>query len=384
MPSLGGSVSDPTLESVSADGKVLGLLADPGTPAEIAGKVAGDLAEASGDHGEHSRRWEVSTHVQVLPGVSDGYDDLVAVARRCIEQERWDGLLCLTDNPLRDGQYALVAEFLRDHRVALLSLPAFGALPLRRHVGAVAAELTQELTEPPEHHQSKEGEQRQQGTATRTGRFSRVEAPDPQVTIRIMASRAPLRLLVGLVRANQPWRLLGGLKGALAAALATSAYVLINSSTWQFADQISTLKLTLLMLFSIASMVTWLVVDHRLWERPSRDSERRRIRLFNASTVVTLLIGIACAYAVLYAVNLIGETFLIDPGFLETTLGHPARITDYLSIAWFATSVSLLVGAVGSGFEDEESVRKAAYSRRERERHEQAEKDPDHRATQTR
>ena len=81
-------MSDPTLESVSADGKVLGLLADPGTPAEIAGKVAGDLAAASGDHGEHSQRWEVSTHVQVLPGVSDGYDDLVAVARRCIEQER--------------------------------------------------------------------------------------------------------------------------------------------------------------------------------------------------------------------------------------------------------------------------------------------------------
>lgn len=293
-------MSDPTLESVSADGKVLGLLADPGTPAEIAGKVAGDLAEASGDHGEHSRRWEVSTHVQVLPGVSDGYDELVAVARRCIEQERWDGVLCLTDNPLRDGQYALVAELLRDYRVALLSLPAFGALPLRRHVGAVAAD-----------------------------------------------------------------------------------YVLINSSTWQFADQISTLKLTLLMLFSIASMVTWLVVDHRLWERPSEDSQRRRIRLFNASTVVTLLIGIACAYAVLYAVNLIGEAFLIDPGFLETTLGHPARITDYLSIAWFATSVSLVAGAVGSGFEDEQSVRKAAYSQRERERHEQAEKDSDDRATQT-
>src|SRR5262245_25870682 len=98
-------MSDPTLESVSADGKVLGLLADPGTPAEVAGKVAGDLAEASGDHGEHSQRWEVSTHVQVLPGVSDGYDDLVAVARRRIEQQRWDGVVCLTDNPLRDGQY---------------------------------------------------------------------------------------------------------------------------------------------------------------------------------------------------------------------------------------------------------------------------------------
>jgi hypothetical protein len=253
--------------------------------------------------------------------------------------------------------------------VALVSLPAFGALPLRRHVGAVAAELTQELTEPPDQHQSKEGEQRQRGAATRTDRFSRVDSPDPDVTVRIIASHAPLRLLVGLIRANQPWRLLGGLKGALAAALATSAYVLINNSTWQFADQIGPLKLTLLMLFSTAGMVTWLVVDHRLWEVPSRRWERQRVRLFNASTVVTLLIGISCAYAVLYAVNLLAEAFLIDPGFLQSTLGHPVRFGDYLSIAWFATSVSLLAGAVGSGFEDEDSVRKAAYSQRERQRH---------------
>jgi hypothetical protein len=192
-----------------------------------------------------------------------------------------------------------------------------------------------------------------------------------------MASHASLRLLVGLVLANRPWRLLPGLKGAMGAALATSAYVLINSGVWQFADQVSPLKLTLIMVFAIAGMVVWLIVNHGLWELPGEQRSRRTLRLFNASTVVKLSIGLACAYALLWLVNALAEAFLIDQGFLEMTLKHPVGFVDYLAIAWFATSVAFLAGAIGSGFQDEESVRNAAYSQRERERQSrQAESSP--------
>jgi hypothetical protein len=348
--------------------KVLGLLADPGVPAEIAGKIADDLTEVSGAHPD-AVPWRVRTEVRTLPPLTDAYDELLAVASRRIHEDGLDGIVCVTDSPLRDGRYALVADLLRAARVALVSLPAFGALPLRRHVGAVAAELTEELTEPPERHQSKEGEQRQAGAATKSRRFRRVHSPDPDVTVRITASHAAWRLLVGLVRANQPWRLLGGLKGALGAALATSAYVLINPSAWQFADQVSGLKLGLMTVFATAGMVTWLVTAHNLWERPADPVERSRVRLFNASTLVTLLVGVGCGYVVLFAANLLAEAFLIDPGFLQVTLGHPTTIGDYLAIAWFTSSVAVLAGAVGSTFEDESTVRRVAYSRRERERH---------------
>ena len=347
--------------------KILGLLADPGAPAEIAGQIAGDLIEVSCAH-QDGVRWQVRTEVRTLPPLTDDYDDLLAVASQRMHEDGLDGIVCLTDSPLRDGRSALVADLLREARVALVSLPAFGALPLRRHVGAVAAELTQELTEPPERQQSKEGEQQQSGAATRTSRFHRVHAPDSEVTVRITASLAPLRLLVGMVRANQPWRLLGGLKGAMAAALATSAYVLISPTLWQFADHVSGLKLALMTVFATAGMVTWLITAHNLWERPADPRKRARVRLFNGSTLLTLLIGVSCGYVVLYAANLLAEAFLIDPGFLQANLGHPTTIGDYLAIAWFTSSVAVLAGAVGSNFEDEGTVRRVAYSRRERER----------------
>lgn len=353
----------------AAGSKVLGLLVDPGAPAEIADQIADDLTDVGCAHGD-GVQWQVRTEVRTLPPLTDTYAELLDVAGQYIAEEGLDGVVCLTDSPLRDGGRALVADLLRPARVALVSLPAFGVMPLRRNVGAVAAELTQELTEPPERQQSKEGEQQQSGAATRSRRFRRVQPPDDDVTVRITASQASLRLLVGLVRANQPWRLLAGLKGALAAALGTSAYVLINPSAWQFAAQVSVPKLALMTAFALAGMVTWLVVAHNLWERAEDPDRRSRVRLFNASTLITLVIGVGCGYAVLFAANLLAEVFLIDPGFLQQTLGHSTSISDYLAIAWFTSSVAVLAGAVGSNFEDESTVRRVAYSRRERERHE--------------
>jgi hypothetical protein len=361
-------MSEPNARA-AADNKALGLLVDPGTPAEIAEEIADQLIDVCSSHGD-GVRWRVCVEERTLPPLTDAYEDLLAVAGQHIDDEGLDGVVCLTDSPLRDGKDALVADLLRPARVGLVSLPAFGALPLRRNVGAVAAELTQELTEPPEHHQSKEGEQQQTGDATGSRRFRRIHAPSDDVTVRITARRASLRLLVGLVRANQPWRLLGGLKGALAAALATSAYVLINPSAWQFAAQVSVPKLALMTAFAIAGMVIWLIAAHNLWERADSQRGRSRVRLFNASTLLTLLIGVGCAYVLLFAANLLAEVFLIDPGFLRQNLRQATSIRDYLAIAWFTSSVAVLAGAVGSNFEDEDTVRRVAYSRRERERHE--------------
>ena len=51
-------MSSPVVESVSAGGtKVLGLLADPGAPAELAYELANDLVEVTGDQRGGGGRW---------------------------------------------------------------------------------------------------------------------------------------------------------------------------------------------------------------------------------------------------------------------------------------------------------------------------------------
>jgi hypothetical protein len=51
-------------------------------------------------------------------------------------------------------------------------------------------------------------------------------------------ARGHLRLLSGMVLANRPWRLFPSFKGALAAAFATAAYVLVIPTIWMVADAV--------------------------------------------------------------------------------------------------------------------------------------------------
>jgi hypothetical protein len=77
-----------------------------------------------------------------------------------------------------------------------------------------------------------------------------------------------------MVLANRPWKLFPSFKGALAAAFATGAYVLVIPTIWGVADSVGWARLLALMVAAIVAMVVWVIVAHHLWERPN-DREAR-------------------------------------------------------------------------------------------------------------
>jgi hypothetical protein len=51
------------------------------------------------------------------------------------------------------------------------------------------------------------------------------------------------------------------------------------------------------------------------------------------------------------------------PGnLLGLVLGHPAGVADQVNLAWLATSIATLGGALGAALESSERVREAAYT----------------------
>lgn len=186
----------------------------------------------------------------------------------------------------------------------------------------------------------------------------------------VTGPRGYLRLLLGMVRANRPWRLVPGLSKVLATALATGAIATVNATVWSLAGTLSTVRLVIATVGSIVLMVGWLIVDAGLWQRTTDASPeaRQRDALYNASTVVTLGLGVLVCYVGLVAVNLLWALFILNDRVYASVTRTPLDGGQYWTLAWFVASVATVGGALGSSLESDEAIRTAAYSKREQER----------------
>ncbi|MGW6414805.1 hypothetical protein [Streptomyces sp. NPDC055055] len=351
------------------------LLADPDTPTEIARRMAPMLPARLADRSGQERRFDVQV---ISEPFTAGTEDLSTVTRRIMDrggEENWDVVVALTDLPLQAHGRKIVVDLSHEHSLALLSLPALGGFRLQTRAQQAVEEAVLSLVGPqttgPE--QAAEGEPLQ-------GPFSGRLAPlgPDQVGAEEIAdlryvvhgTHGYLRMLFGMVRANRPWRLVPGLSKALAAALATGTVATVNSTVWSLATSLSTPRLVIATVGSVALMIGWLIVDANLWHRTDDASAetRKRSALYNASTVMTVGIGVVVCYAGLMLINLLWALFILNDQVFVSTTGMPLHATEYWTLSWFVASVATVGGALGSGLESDEAIRAAAYSKREQER----------------
>jgi hypothetical protein len=351
---------------------VLGLLADPDLPAELAEQLAGELPELLAERLDDQVAWQIRVVSERLDLGDE--DRLLQVAQQRRAEEGWDLVVCLTDLPRRSGQRPILAEAGVSERVALASLPALGARQLHQRARDLVIGLVAELALKSLGSDRVSQEPGRRSRSQFAGPIRRVVPSDADVDVRFVLPgiRGRARLLAGMVHANRPWRLITGLSGSLAAALAAGAFAVVTSDLWQLADSLGPLRLSVATVVSIGAMVAWLVIDHELWERPGGRVARDRARLFNAATVLTVALGVGCLYVALLVATLAAAWFLITAELLGQTLQHPVGWPDYVTIAWLASSIATVGGALGSGLESDEAVRAAAYGYRQQERRGQA------------
>jgi hypothetical protein len=145
------------------------------------------------------------------------------------------------------------------------------------------------------------------------------------------------------------------------AAFASGAYALLTNTPWQIASGLGWVRLLVIMVLSVGALLGWLIVVHELWESRTGAGPAKDTALYNAATTLTLLIAILCAYAALFALLLVAAALVIDPDVFQQNIGHSVDLADYVTLAWFAASVATVAGALGSGLENEDAVRQAAY-----------------------
>jgi hypothetical protein len=345
----------------------LGLVAGPGLPADVAADLAEDLPGLLAESVSSDVTWNVSMVVEPRagePGASAA--DVIEAARERMLGEGWTLAMCLTDLPLRVGRRPVVADASATHGVGVVSLPALGAVHLRRRAGDAMVRLVDGLMGERMLERDEAGRRRRVGR-----RLVELAAPvrrvvpdgDEDIDVRYVAAvvRGNLRLLAGMVRANRPWRLIVGLSRALAAALGAAVFALVTPDIWPLADAQGSVRLIALTAVSVAATVVSLIVAHELWERPSDPRVRPQVVLFNVATALTVTLGVATLYVGLCVLVLGGAALVLTTGVLSSELGHHAGIADYAELAWFVSSLATVGGALGGGLESDAAVRQAAY-----------------------
>ena len=263
------------------------------------------------------------------------------------------------------------------HGVAVLSLPALGAVGVTRRAEDALVRLVAALVGDADRAnldahprtgtrgRAHPDVHRRRGAVTRRlQELGDTVAPDSHgfgLVAGVITGN--LRLLLGMLRANRPWRLAIRLSRALVAALTAAVFALVTSDIWRLADGLGPTRLSLLMVGSVAGVVLTIVLGAGLWERrPRTGSAREQVIMFNLVTLATVVIGVLALYGTLLVLNLVGAFLLVPRQLLADALGHNASVASMAGLAWLATSIATVGGALGAGLETDEAVREAAYS----------------------
>src|SRR5919199_2393563 len=343
---------------------VVGLVAPPPDyPARVAARLTAELAGRLAERVDADVRWIVRDGWgEVAPRRDGGVEALLDDLAGRRTDDRWDLAICLTDLPLHTHGVPLVAQTSARRGVAMVSLPALGLGQLRA-VRAVVPDLVGRLLADASDERVPPAGGRPAELAHRVAAFRRVVGDVDEGELRYVASRLTgwLRLVTGMVRANRPGRALLGLSKLLVGAFGTAAFALTTETIWEMGAALGGLRLAVIMLLGLIALVAWLIVAHDLWEKPDRDTSVELARMFNVGTVLTLTLATAVSYVVLFVGTVLVAALLIDTSVLQQTLQRPVGLTDYLTLAWIISSLATVGGAIGSGLEDEETVRAAAY-----------------------
>jgi hypothetical protein len=339
---------------------VVGLLASPGPAAELTKSLLPEIADRLPQQ-LPGVRWRVEF---VSDRLVQPPTDLISAGRRVLLDRGWHLVVCITDLPLQTARRPVIAHVSATHGVAVLSMPALGPVSVRKRAADTIVRLIGHMLG--DITLAADTGQRRTLAGTVTRRMlelgTRIEHGEHGVGFAARVVSGNIWLLLGMLRANRPWRLVLGLMRVLVTAFAAGVFALVMSDIWRLSEYLGPVRLTVIAFGSVAAIIVAIMVTTGLWERSPHPAAREQVILFNIVTAATVGIGVAVLYAALFIAMLAAALLLVPGNLLGILLGHPAGAADQITLAWLATSIAALGGALGAALESHEAVREAAYT----------------------
>lgn len=356
----------------------IGLIPSPDLSENLINKITDKLKVNFEKKIDSNIDWQFEVKVKVFVGAAEYVNETINKVIKVKEESNWDYVISITDLPSFSAHKVVMADISTESGVGLISLPSFGAFPLKRRIIKALTYIGEILYK---NHQKKVEEITQDMKWNFL--FSNVKRVTPEeatnTNIRFVLQNRIigwLRVLTGMVFANRPWQAIGSFKKVLTLSFATGTYISIFSTPWQLSVAYTPSRFILLMLLSMTGMVVWINIAHNLWEKKSSKSQSQYRILYNVTTIMTLVVITVINYAVLLSLFTLSISLFVPEGIFDaaTDEGATSQVESYLRLAWLTASLALLVGAVGATIEKEEVIRSATYSYRQRNRYYEIEK----------
>jgi hypothetical protein len=354
--------SSASFPDISQPEIVVGLLASPGPASELTESLLPEIADRLPER-LPGVRWRLEFVSDRLVEPPTDLSAIISAGRRMLLDRGWHLAVCVTDLPLQTARRPVIAHVSTTHGVAVLSMPALGPVSVRKRTAETIVRLIGHMLG--DIALAEAGQRRTLAEAvTRRMRElgTRIEHGEDDVGFASRVVSGNIWLLLGMLRANRPWRLALRLMRALAAAFAAGVFALVTSDIWRLAYYLGPVRLTVIALGSVAGILLAIMVATGLWERAPHPGAREQVILFNIVTTTTVGIGVIVLYLALFIIMLASALLLVPGDLLGSQLGQPAGVADQVRLAWLATSIATLGGALGAALESHETVREAAYT----------------------
>jgi len=354
--------------------KTIGIIAAPEFPTDIAYQLKEQLPSVLSEEIGENISWEFEVMVDGITSVAEDSETLLNSVLNRRTNKSWDYTLCLTDIPFFFENEVELSRVNLNHDTAFLSLPALG-WSVEKRVTSMVVQVIEDIHYKKESSSDKKRNERVDNTFLMNKVRKLQKNEKEEVILRYLLSpkvSGRLTLISGMTYDNKPWRLMPSLKNIFAIAFSSGTFAMIYPTLWGLANSYSPVRLAGLAILAIMSLMFWITQSHNLWEKESISGNERYRKLYNTTTIITLLLAVGLFHIMLVLMFLITSFFLVSPAFYIEQLGLSGDpgFLNYLQLSWMTASVGTITGAVGVGLEDEENVRQSTYGYRQQQRYE--------------
>ena len=363
---------------------VVGIITTPGLPKKLLEDILDRLKDTAGNSIDEEKNWQVEYRTDILTGSAEFVNEIFDKVETIKENNGWDMAIAISDLPSISDRKAVLSDFNYDEKISLISVPALGVFRNKKKLEELLLHHIEVLYGT---HDPEDTEKVQPNFISKLIEVTPEEEGESKHRYVIKSKLGGwIRLVTGMTYLNEPWKELGNFKTIVALSFATGTYISIFRTPWELSLDYSLWRFILLMIIAVFGMVGWLIYAHNLWEKRTTKNQPAYRRLYNFTTILTLLTLTIVNYFAVSLLITVSVLLFVPMGLFETwtEVEHDVEWADYLSLIWFASSGGILAGAFGSTVEEEEKIRNITYSYRQMYRHkklkeeqEQAEQSPE-------